>query len=127
MSTSNQQSPQPKGRLLQLTLIAAFAILVVWFTIQNADTISFQFATWTWQVSLALLLFASLFIGILLACIVVLPQLWSERRYRKKIDKQFKTLEADKNALQKENTALTGERNTLREERDALRRKLGAS
>jgi uncharacterized integral membrane protein len=65
MTTPTDASNRPKGRLMALTFLAAFAVLVVWFTIQNADQITFQFATWTWEVSLALLLFASLFVGVL--------------------------------------------------------------
>jgi uncharacterized integral membrane protein len=114
MSTPTDAPNRPKGRLTALTFLAAFAVLVVWFTIQNADQITFQFATWTWEVSLALLLFASLFVGVLMACLAVLPTLWSERRYRRKLEKRATGLEDELKGVR-------AERDQLRRQAEALR------
>ena len=112
MSSSAIPEKKPKGRLFTLTAIAAFVVLVVWFALQNAESVTFQFATWSWDISLALLLFTCVFLGVLLACLAVLPSLWSERRYRKKLEKQ--------------NTALADANETLRIEKGRLESKVSS-
>lgn len=90
-----QEKPN-KSQLFTLAAIGAFILIVVWFTLQNAETVRFQFAIWGWNVSLALLLFTCVFLGILLACMAVLPALFGERRYRKRAERSIRELTAER-------------------------------
>ncbi len=90
-----------KSHIFTLVAIGAFVVLVVWFTLQNADTVRFQFAIWGWTVSLALLLFTCVFIGIVLACLAVLPAFLSERRFRKRAEKHIRELVAERDELRR--------------------------
>jgi uncharacterized integral membrane protein len=90
-----------KSHVFTLTAIGAFVLLVVWFTLQNADPIRFQFAVWGWTISLALLLFTCVFIGIVLACLAVLPAFLSERRFRKRAEKHIRELVVERDELRK--------------------------
>lgn len=93
-----------KSHVFTLAAIGAFVLLVVWFTLQNAETVRFQFAVWGWNVSLALLLFTCVFIGIMLACLAVLPAFLSERRFRKRAEKSIHTLRNERDELQRQLT-----------------------
>lgn len=102
MAKSNlEEVPKNKSHLFTLSAIAAFGLLVVWFTLQNSGTVRFQFALWGWDVSLALLLFTCVFIGILLACIAVLPAFLAERRFRKRAEKQISDLSFERDELRR--------------------------
>lgn len=90
-----------KSHIFTLVAIGAFVVLVVWFTLQNADTVRFQFAIWGWTVSLALLLFTCVFIGIVLACLAVLPAFLSERLFRKRAEKHIRELVAERDELRR--------------------------
>ena len=92
---------QNKSHIFTLASIGAFALLVVWFTLQNAGTVRFQFALWGWDISLALLLFTCVFIGILLACLAVLPAFLAERRFRRKAEREILELKAERDELRR--------------------------
>jgi uncharacterized integral membrane protein len=106
-SSDLKQEKQNKSHLFTLAAIGAFILIVVWFTLQNADTVRFQFAIWGWNVSLALLLFTCVFIGILLACMAVLPAFLAERRYRKRAERTIRDLTAERDDWRNRHAALS--------------------
>jgi len=106
-SSDLKQEKQNKSQLFTLAAIGAFILIVVWFTLQNADTVRFQFAIWGWNVSLALLLFTCVFIGILLACMAVLPAFLAERRYRKRAERTIRDLTAERDDWRNRHTSVS--------------------
>ena len=106
-SSDLKQEKQNKSHLFTLAAIGAFMLIVVWFTLQNADTVQFQFAVWGWSVSLALLLFTCVFIGILLACMAVLPAFLAERRFRKRAERTIRELTVERDELRNRHTTVS--------------------
>ncbi len=87
--------------LLTLISVAAFVLMVVWFTLQNAETVRFQFALWGWTISLALLLFTCVFAGIVLACLAVLPAFLGERKFRNRAEHKMEEMSREIEELKK--------------------------
>lgn len=85
----------------------AFALLAVMFALQNIVPVRVTFLTWTFEGSLALILFVALIVGALVSVLISVPNIlkgrWTISRLRKEI------------------VALTAEIDTLRRQLDATR------
>ncbi len=101
---NNETTPQKKEAMKHVEWWFLFAILIMIvvtiFALSNASPAPVRFFIWTFELSLALLIFISAAIGAVIAIILGLMKRLSNRKRFKLLEKQVASLEKEKAALE---------------------------
>lgn len=101
---NNETTPQKKEAMKHVEFWFLFAILIMIivtvFALSNASPAPVRFFVWTFELSLALLIFISAAVGAVIAIILGLMKQLSNRKRFKLLEKQVATLEKEKAALE---------------------------
>ncbi|MFE4105267.1 lipopolysaccharide assembly protein LapA domain-containing protein [Almyronema epifaneia] len=112
---------------MRLFIVAALAIalLAILFAVQNTNLVTINLLTWQFRESLALVLLATLAIGVVIGLLVSMPALirrdWRNSRFKRQVD----SLEAQITAAQQDMAAQSEKQGALRESYDTLLGSLG--
>jgi len=99
-----------------LLLAVLGIILVVIFAVTNAGPVPFQFFLWQYEISLALLIFLSVAVGIIIAVSLGLVKQYKSRKTFKDLYKEIDALKLEKEAYAKELEAIKENEKTVPEE-----------
>lgn len=81
-------------KTISLVLLLSLLLLVVIFTVQNAEVVQIQFLFWETSLSIAIFMFLLLFLGVLVGILSLLPHIFHLKSLLKKaktINPQIKT------------------------------------
>ncbi|QSO51721.1 LapA family protein [Alicyclobacillus curvatus] len=86
----------------KVLLIALFALLIAWFTLDNATTVSVRFLLVSAKTSLVFVILISVLLGMSLMAVLWSARAWKMRRVAKNLKQQVTALENELQAARKE-------------------------
>lgn len=79
-------------RTLSLISILTLLILVVIFTLQNAESVQIQFLFWSMDLSLAILIFILFFLGVIVGVLTLIPTVFHLKKTQGMIQKSAENI-----------------------------------
>ncbi|MBM3668379.1 MAG: LapA family protein [Actinobacteria bacterium] len=97
---------------MQVFVLAAlaFALVAVLFAVQNIVPVRVAFLAWTFEGSLALVLFVAIIVGAVISMLVSVPSLMKARWAASGLRKQVAALEAELDALRRRSDPVSAQK-----------------